>query len=73
MPKTLNQMLWGGWTCAECGYELDKYGEPMPGQTEPAKWKVLDAVEKERLQRRARRRAARRKTDEHIEEWESWD
>src|SRR5438477_9762631 len=35
-PKSLNQALWGGWTCAECGFELDKWGEPMPNQAEPA-------------------------------------
>jgi hypothetical protein len=22
------QMLWGGWTCAQCGTELDKWGQP---------------------------------------------
>jgi hypothetical protein len=38
MPKNRNQMLWGGWTCAECGYELDKWGEPVAEQPFPAKW-----------------------------------
>ena len=38
MPKNRNQMLWGGWTCAECGYELDKWGEPIEKQPFPAKW-----------------------------------
>jgi hypothetical protein len=31
-PANLNQMLWGGWTCAECGLELDKWGEPVAEQ-----------------------------------------
>lgn len=26
-PKNLRQMLWGGWTCSRCGYEIDKYGK----------------------------------------------
>jgi hypothetical protein len=68
-PKSLNQALWGGWTCAECGFELDKWGEPVPNQDEPAKWKVLDAVEKERRERRARKRdsaGTARKRDERL-------
>jgi hypothetical protein len=28
IPKTPYQMLWGGWTCEECGLELDKWGNP---------------------------------------------
>jgi hypothetical protein len=44
-PASLQQALWGGWTCEECGYELDKWGEPLPGQPEPAKWKMLEAAE----------------------------
>jgi len=38
VPKNLDQMLWGGWTCSECGYELDKWGEPVEKQPFPAKW-----------------------------------
>ena len=38
-PKNLTQLL-GGWTCAECGYELDKWGEPVAQQPFPAKWSV---------------------------------
>ncbi len=49
-PKSLQQALWGGWTCAECGFELDKWGEPVPGQTRPAKWKLLEAVEAEEIE-----------------------
>ncbi len=29
VPKHLKQMLWGGWTCANCGCEMDKYGNPI--------------------------------------------
>lgn len=25
-PKNLRQVLWGGWTCPNCGTELDKSG-----------------------------------------------
>ena len=28
IPKTPYQALWGGWTCEECGLELDKWGNP---------------------------------------------
>lgn len=31
-PKTVQQALWGGWTCSACGTELDKWGsEISPG------------------------------------------
>jgi hypothetical protein len=25
-PKSRSQTLWGGWTCAKCGCEIDKWG-----------------------------------------------
>jgi len=25
-PTSLRQALWGGWTCASCGCETDKWG-----------------------------------------------
>ena len=25
-PKSLSQAFWGGWTCAKCGCEMDKWG-----------------------------------------------
>lgn len=25
-PKSRRQALWGGWTCAKCGSEIDKWG-----------------------------------------------
>ena len=44
-PANRRQMLWGGWTCAECGYELDKWGRPTVEQNTLARWAVLPAVE----------------------------
>jgi len=32
-PNNLRQLLWGGWTCQECGTELDKWCQPV-NQTE---------------------------------------
>ena len=26
-PKNLRQVLWGGWTCQNCGVEVNKWGE----------------------------------------------
>lgn len=26
--RTFSQMLWGGWTCRECGADLDWRGKP---------------------------------------------
>jgi hypothetical protein len=28
-PQNLNQVLWGGWTCKNCGSEFDKWLKPM--------------------------------------------
>jgi len=25
-PANTKQLLWGGWTCSNCGAEMDKYG-----------------------------------------------
>lgn len=25
-PASMQQVLWGGWTCPSCGAEVDKYG-----------------------------------------------
>jgi hypothetical protein len=56
MPTSWRQAMWGGWTCPECGFELDKWGRPVEGQDTPAKWKVLRAAEDaERRERRPRR------------------
>jgi hypothetical protein len=29
LPRNLRQALWGGWTCARCGNEVDKHGHPV--------------------------------------------
>jgi hypothetical protein len=44
-PTSRRQAMWGGWTCAECGYELDKWGRPVAEQNTLARWAVLPAVE----------------------------
>jgi predicted RNA-binding Zn-ribbon protein involved in translation (DUF1610 family) len=28
-PTSLRQMLWGGWTCSDCGFEIDRNGRPI--------------------------------------------
>lgn len=45
MPDNWQQILWGGWTCKECGIELDKYGWPIQTQKNLAKWAVLRNVD----------------------------
>jgi hypothetical protein len=31
-PASVEQMMWGGWTCPQCGCKVDKYGrEIAPG------------------------------------------
>lgn len=37
VPANARQAMWGGWTCPRCGLEVDKWGDPVPGQA-PAKW-----------------------------------
>jgi hypothetical protein len=29
-PTSLRQGLWGGWTCAQCHAEIDKWGQLIP-------------------------------------------
>ncbi len=31
MPKNARMALWGGWVCADCNLELDKWGVPVDG------------------------------------------
>jgi hypothetical protein len=38
LPASLRRALWGGWTCSQCGFELDKWGRPVENQPFPAKW-----------------------------------
>ena len=33
LPHSLRQALWGGWTCTQCGAELDKWGVKIAQQT----------------------------------------
>ena len=28
-PRTMQQFLWGGWTCTSCGTEIDKWGREI--------------------------------------------
>jgi ribosomal protein S27E len=30
-PQNERQALWGGYTCRQCGTELDSSGSPIPG------------------------------------------
>ena len=30
IPKNFRQFMWGGWTCASCGEEFDKWLRPVP-------------------------------------------
>jgi len=36
-PTSLRQALWGGWTCSNCGMEMDRHGEEMVPATANAK------------------------------------
>jgi len=29
IPRNLRQMLWGGFTCGQCGFEVDKWNRPI--------------------------------------------
>ena len=29
LPTNLHQMMWGGWTCPNCGCEMDKWGKAL--------------------------------------------
>jgi hypothetical protein len=32
MPRTRQQLKWGGWTCGKCGCEVDKHGKEIAVQ-----------------------------------------
>ena len=32
-PTSLRQMMWGGWTCATCGTEIDRNGKAIERTT----------------------------------------
>lgn len=38
VPANFSQAMWGGWTCPQCGLEVDKWGEAVNQQPFPAKW-----------------------------------
>jgi len=40
-PVNWRQGLWGGWTCPQCGLEMDKWGHPVENQATLAKFAVL--------------------------------
>jgi len=31
-PQNVRQALWGGWTCTQCGAEVDKWGRELTSQ-----------------------------------------
>lgn len=43
-PANWRQAMWGGWTCSECGLEVDKWSRSVEEQS-PGKWAALRAVE----------------------------
>jgi hypothetical protein len=59
-PTSWRQAMWGGWTCSECGFELDKWGRPIEKQNTLAKWAILRTAEDvEEDEQRPRRRDER--------------
>jgi hypothetical protein len=32
-PKSFRQLVWGGWTCANCGTEIDRHGRAIDKAT----------------------------------------
>ena len=31
IPENIHQLMWGGWTCPNCGCKMNKYGEEIEG------------------------------------------
>ena len=31
-PTSWRQAIWGGWTCSECGTEMDRFGNELPAK-----------------------------------------
>ena len=29
MPESVHQLLWGGWSCPNCGRKMDKWGKAI--------------------------------------------
>lgn len=59
IPKSVQQALWGGWTCSQCGLELDKWGRPTPKQNPQSKWFVLSELERQEVIARAQKKQAK--------------
>jgi hypothetical protein len=32
LPKSRREILWGGYTCANCGCKMDKFGKELKSQ-----------------------------------------
>ena len=32
VPEDWHQLMWGGWTCPECGCRMDKWGKALPSE-----------------------------------------
>jgi hypothetical protein len=58
-PTSWRQAMWGGWTCAECGFESDRRGRPNRDQNRLSKWAVLLAVVESEEPRRPQQRNER--------------
>jgi hypothetical protein len=41
-PANVRQALWGGWTCRNCGCEMDKWGRPLRAPP-PQPGTIIDA------------------------------
>jgi len=52
IPSSLNQALWGGWTCAGCGATVNAQGEPMPDAPRRTPSRPLDGPLAALFQRR---------------------
>ncbi len=56
VPRSTRQALWGGWTCGECGAEIDKWGKVIAPPTAPEVLPADDEIPA----------APRRRTDERF-------
>jgi DNA-directed RNA polymerase subunit RPC12/RpoP len=34
VPEGLHQLMWGGWTCPQCGCRMDKWGKAIESEAE---------------------------------------
>ena len=34
VPDSLHQLMWGGWTCPQCGCRMDKWGQAVESEAE---------------------------------------